>query len=145
MHYYRWRRHGDPLLVVRPRRASEDIWKLVAVGDEDECWLWQGYVQRTGYAQYGGKPAHRVAYEVAVGPIPLRMTVDHLCFVPLCMNPKHLEVVTKAENTKRMNMLNRGRCRRGHTIRGLKDVYVRPDNHRSQCRACMKERQPSHA
>ena len=141
MHLARLRRHGSVDKVVKPRwRDPKDIWDFVQVGQPTECWLWTGYVQKTGYAQYAAEPAHRVAWEVCNGPIPPGMTIDHLCFVPLCMNPSHMEVVTLAENVRRMNMLYRGRCRKGHIIDGLEDVYVRPDNHRSQCRQCMRER-----
>jgi hypothetical protein len=141
MHYYRWRRHGDPLVVIKPRkRLNKDFWEFVDVRSENECWLWTGYVQKTGYAQYGGRDAHRVAYEIGHGPVPDGLTVDHLCFVPLCMNPKHLEAVSLEENVHRLRMLHRGRCRRGHLIQGVEDVYIRPDNGRSQCRICMQER-----
>ena len=142
-HYWRWRRHGDPLFTVKAdKRFDEDFWQFVNVRSEDECWLWIGEsIQKTGYAQYGTRLAHRVSWEITNGKIPRGMTIDHLCFVPLCMNPKHLEVVTLAENVRRMNMLNRGRCRKGHVIRGLEDVYIRPDNGRSMCRSCMQARQ----
>jgi hypothetical protein len=45
--------------------------------------------------------AHRVAYELYVGPIPEGLTIDHLCRVRTCVNPLHLEPVTLAENIKR--------------------------------------------
>lgn len=137
MHYYRWRRHGDPLVVLKDRhRVMEDLWQFVTIGAEEECWLWHDFVQKTGYAQFMGEPAHRIAWMITNGSIPEGLTIDHLCFVPLCMNPKHLEVVTLEENVRRMNSLNRGRCRKGHVIQGLEDVYVRP-NGRSSCRACL--------
>jgi hypothetical protein len=45
--------------------------------------------------------AHRVAYELAVGPIPPGLQVDHLCRVRDCVNPAHLDPVTKRENNLR--------------------------------------------
>lgn len=47
------------------------------------------------------KSAHRVAYEEAFGPIPEGMTIDHLCATKACIEPTHMEVVTRAENTSR--------------------------------------------
>jgi hypothetical protein len=57
----------------------------------------------------GGRttPAYRVAHELAIGPIPEGMEVDHLCFNPGCCNPAHLEAVTPAEN-KRRSLARRG-------------------------------------
>ena len=45
--------------------------------------------------------AHRVYYEKAKGPIPAGMQIDHLCRVPVCVNPDHLEAVTPAQNVQR--------------------------------------------
>ena len=146
MHYTRWQRHGDPLIVLKNQHwVMSDLWAFVTVGSEDECWLWTGYVQKNGYAQFMHEPAHRIAWMIQNGPVPEGLTIDHLCFAPLCMNPRHLEAVTLAENIRRTNMLDRGRCRKGHVIRGPQDVYVRPDTQRSQCRACMRARRSSHA
>lgn len=46
--------------------------------------------------------AHRVAYELWVGPIPEGMELDHRCKVRACINPAHLEPVTHAENMRRL-------------------------------------------
>ncbi len=45
--------------------------------------------------------AHRVVWRRVYGPIPAGLTVDHVCRVTLCQRPDHLELVTKAENTRR--------------------------------------------
>ncbi|WP_327169867.1 HNH endonuclease signature motif containing protein [Streptomyces subrutilus] len=70
------------------------------------CWLWQGATDRNGYGvfhhrQPGTNFAHRLMYEALVGPIPQGLVIDHLCRVPACCNPDHLEPVTHAENVRR--------------------------------------------
>lgn len=47
------------------------------------------------------RPTHRVAYELAYGPIPDGHHVDHICFTPACVQPLHLEAVSHWENFKR--------------------------------------------
>ena len=72
------------------------------------CWLFTGYLTPLGYGKVGGGGkhgpvlrAHRVTYEHFRGPIPDGMQLDHLCRVPRCVNPDHLEPVTFRENLDR--------------------------------------------
>lgn len=78
------------------------FWKYVDKGGD--CWLWTGGVS-SGYGRVKEDApsrvqlyAHRVSYEMANGPIPEGMVVDHRCHVPLCVNPAHLRVVTRKQN-----------------------------------------------
>lgn len=96
--------------------------------DENGCWLWTGYVSTTGYAnmKVRGKVslAHRVSYEAFVGPIPAGFQIDHLCRVPSCVNPTHLEAVTPRENTLRSESIpsrfaRRTHCKHGHPLDGI--------------------------
>lgn len=85
-------------------RGLEGFWaKVDKAATTSGCWLWTGAMNPKGYGRYG-KPtryAHRIAYQALVGPIPEDMTLDHLCRVRNCVNPAHLEVVTRAVNTSR--------------------------------------------
>lgn len=80
------------------------------VSPETGCWDWQGYVDSNGYGRLyePSKPvgkrtvwAHRAFYERSKGPIPERHEIDHTCQNTICVNPDHLEAVTKAEHAWR--------------------------------------------
>lgn len=75
----------------------------VSRGTDEECWLWQGADNGTGYGQisknYKKIYVHRLSYEIHVGPIPENMTVHHLCMNTKCVNPKHLSLASRGDNT----------------------------------------------
>lgn len=80
------------------------------VNSDTDCWEWTGYVDRNGYARAydSTRPcgkrtdwAHRVSFEHHKGPIPDRHEVDHTCQNITCVNPDHLDAVTKAEHVAR--------------------------------------------
>ncbi len=109
--------------------------RLAAAEVRDGCWIWSGNIARNGYGRYGarGQYAHRVAYELLVGPIPEGLTIDHLCRVHACVNPKHLEPVPLKVNILRGTSppalhARRGRCARGHE-------FTHPGNQR-RCTIC---------
>lgn len=93
------------------------------------CWVWKGS-RSAGYGMinrkaFGPKPtqAHRVVYEMLVGPIPEGMTLDHLCENPPCVNPSHLKVATLWENVGRSNAppavnARKTHCKNGHALEG---------------------------
>lgn len=69
------------------------------------CWVSGHNRNSKGYARVNtagrSTPAHRVAYEHFIGPIPDGLTLDHLCRNRACINPAHLEPVTSLENIRR--------------------------------------------
>lgn len=92
---------GEPIVGHLPANLANRI--LLSA---DGCWLFTGARQSRGYGSVGignGRTAlaHRVAYEATVGEIPDGMTIDHLCLNKTCLNPEHMQVVTRAENTRR--------------------------------------------
>jgi hypothetical protein len=68
------------------------------------CWLWQASTMNSGYGQFGHRgtmrQAHRVSYELHVGPIPAGLSILHSCDDKLCVNPAHLRPGTHSENIK---------------------------------------------
>lgn len=81
---------------------KERFWDKVDFGNSPRmtcCWLWTGHTVGKGYGRFrlDGRMqlAHRVAYELDIGPIPDGMVVRHLCDVPACVNPAHLELGTQ--------------------------------------------------
>lgn len=84
------------------------------------CKVWQGVKSARGYGRvhYMGKKCqvHRVAYELARGPIPLGLELDHLCSNRACCAPEHLEPVTHEENVRRGSRAQKTLCSKGHPL-----------------------------
>lgn len=90
---------------------------------ESGCWIWMGYVSKSGYGQFTYKKstqrAHRLVYSLLVGEIPYGLQIDHKCRVRCCVNPSHLEPVTQKENIIRgisppANNSRLTHCKHGH-------------------------------
>lgn len=75
------------------------------------CWEWAGTVMKNGYGYCHADNklyrAHRVAYEVFVGPIPDGLVVRHRCNNRRCVRPEHLLVGTQQENLDDMKQAKR--------------------------------------
>jgi hypothetical protein len=72
---------------------------------ETGCWVWYGALNVMGYScfaiEQNSQLGHRLSYMRHVGPIPNGLTIDHVCRNKRCVNPTHLEVVTRRENGSR--------------------------------------------
>ena len=75
------------------------------------CWLWTGTVNRQGYGRWGKKSryAHRLVYETRHGAIPPGLCALHKCDNPCCVNPDHIFLGSRADNTRDMYAKGRDR------------------------------------
>ena len=88
----------------KPVASLEDrFWPKVK--KSNGCWEWTGWRNWAGYGYLGavrgrGKllGAHRVSYELNIGPIPHGLHVMHRCDNPPCVRPDHLELGTRSDN-----------------------------------------------
>lgn len=125
--------------------TDKDIARFLAktVPGENGCMLFPSSTHTFGYGQFSLncrlRLAHRVSYEMFVGPIPEGLTLDHLCRTPACVNPDHLEPVTRGENVLRGTGITARNARKTHCPKGhpydAENTYVDPRNKR-YCRAC---------
>lgn len=127
--------------IDRSERIVANFWRKVdkngpeptIPGVVGRCWLWTAAT--TGENQYGvfcggggerGKngaprlvPAHRYSYQLHRGNLPVEIDADHKCRVRLCVNPDHLQPLTRRENVLAGNAptsinARLTECRRGH-------------------------------
>lgn len=88
----------------------------------DRCWLWKRGMNKAGYGRFyinwRMELAHRVSYELHLGPIPDGMCVLHRCDVRSCVNPAHLFLGTQTVN--HADMCAKGREPRGESHRNSK-------------------------
>jgi len=118
------------------------------------CWEWTGTRAGTRYHEgigYGilfshkdkGRTrfvaAHRFAYQHFIGEIPKGLEVNHLCNIPYCVNPSHLETITHRENILKGETIaainaSRTHCPHGHEYT-KENTHIDKEGNR-ECRAC---------
>lgn len=153
-HYQRWQKYGDPTKVTILRGSENQVRRfLQKVRPGDGCWEWLGNIGPDGYSRFSGVgPAHRFAYELLIGPIPEGYELDHLCHSMdstclggydcphrRCVNPAHLEPVTKQENGRRSLSpfavnARKDECPRGHPYTEENTWVYRGSRYCRECR-----------
>lgn len=115
-------------------------WRLI--DKTSDCWVWTGSISIRGYGKCHSRTrnttyAHRLVYMELVGPIPEGLELDHLCRNTRCVNPDHLEPVTRLENMRRRYAIQT-HCINGHEYTPENTYTDRRGRH--DCRACIRER-----
>lgn len=117
---------------------AERFWSKV--NKTEGCWQWTAAIDNTGYGVININKkkayAHRIVFYLTSTIIPEGLVCDHLCRNRSCVNPTHIEFVTRGENVLRgiaptANHARKTLCKRGHP-------YDRayPKNSIKQARIC---------
>lgn len=159
-HAGRLRSHGS--LDLPPRPTVEDrFWAKVDKNgplpkerpELGNCWVWTAATYPDGYGSFSvarkSRGAHRVAYEMAVGPVPVGLVIDHLCRRPSCVRYTHLEAVPQLLNIDRgelpkhraryvESLRTKTHCKWGHEFTPENTAFYGGKPYRI-CRACKRE------
>lgn len=165
---FRYSRIGVARGPYRKRDPRDYLWPKIQKGSPDECWPWLGRINSHGYGMFDIQrrttTAHRATYLLLVGEIPPGYDVDHICHTRdceggqgcphrRCVNPRHLQLLTRSENLKRGHagrhttgefggpqwQRAKTRCPRGHPY-DAENTYVLPSRPTARyCRQCHLE------
>lgn len=126
-HWYQQRK-GQPLRAIRhqiPRNRQSVRHDEVPCTDPNlngPCHVYRGRKQKGyGVMTINGKPVrvHRYTWELANGPIPDNLVIDHMCRNRACCNINHLRLVTAAVNCLENSVgLTAVHAAKTHCIRG---------------------------
>jgi hypothetical protein len=134
-------------------RIERRLWKFIFTEPNSGCWLWGGTLSSYGYgifliksstskSGFMARAAHRICYEFYKGKVPEGLDLDHKCRVRCCVNPEHLEPVTRQVNLLRgvgipAVFAKRTHCNNGHPFGGQNLII---DGGFRRCRTCKNAR-----
>ena len=114
--------------MSKPKTAARyRFWDKVDVRGPDDCWEWTKTKVPGGYGNFwdGEKSegAHRMAWRLMRGIIPIGMFICHHCDNPSCCNPNHLFIGTQVDNM--MDMKLKGRSHKNSKLNVKEVVEIR--------------------
>lgn len=136
---------NERLRAARPP-VVQRFWEKVSATSAHGCWVWEYATNGVGYGRFWDGTrllyAHRFAYIERFGAIPDGLELDHLCRNRRCVNPAHLEPVTRSENLLRSPLIGQHsrmltECVHGHPFSEENTAYT-PQGHR-RCRQCERD------
>lgn len=133
-------------MAYREKRETRlrKFMEKVSMNEETGCMEWVGAMLPNGYGQVGfrGKlwVAHRAFWVFMGKPDPGGFDLDHLCRNRKCINPDHLELVSRGDNLRR-GFIARG-CKNGHPYSPEDFSVVKRSNgiQELRCKVCHRER-----
>ena len=136
-----------PIAAKGKQQRWNKFWGSVHYQLDSKCWEWQGskYPNGDGQCYMPGmtRYAHKVSYIQCIGEVPEGLDLDHLCRNRLCVNPAHLEPVTRQTNVLRgigfiPEKARATHCNYGHEYTEI-NTYRAPNQTR-HCKICRRRR-----
>ena len=127
--------------MIALSQLPERLRDKIEIEPNSGCWLWTGNLDSRGYSRASvcnrSIQVHALVYEMFVGAAPV---IHHICRTKFCINPSHLQAVTRASHAKLHGnqYVNRTHCQRGHEY-AVTAFSVRRGIWRC-CSACQKIR-----
>ena len=138
-HYQRFKKYGDATTLVQKQTRGHILERLGKSFEYSPyCWNWIGHTSKGyGVIQYEGKQraAHRLMYFLFVGGIPESMEIDHKCNNSACVNPQHLRIASREENSQNF------KGARADSSTGYRGVYYLPKKGTFMAKANYKGKQ----
>lgn len=137
-------------------RQLRNFYAKVLLPDSNGCTLWANCEHPSQYGRLSVSilgeqvrlSAHRLSYTLGNGMIPVGLQLDHLCRIPACVRPCHLEPVTIRENLLRSPLswatknTVKSECDARHPFDDA-NTYWRADGRRA-CKECNREASRRH-
>lgn len=101
---------------MRKRKTPAELYSQYAIRKHTGCIEWHGAQTKDGYGiitfwkdgRRTSTTAHRMAYEMAHGPVGEDICVMHSCDNPACVNVDHLSLGTQLDNIQ--DCISKGRA-----------------------------------